>query len=70
MGLMYEDEEDIYGNLSSNDGHWLFNLRDTSAQAGFLYMTEDTLDEARELLIESSFYSMCHMKGIKRNFTA
>jgi len=60
MGLMYEDEEDIYGGPPSNDRHSLSDLRDSSPQSGFLYVTEDTLDEARELLTESGFYVWLH----------
>jgi hypothetical protein len=56
MGLMYEDEEDIYGGPPSNDRYSLSDLRDSSPQSVFLYVTEDTLDEARELLTESGFY--------------
>jgi hypothetical protein len=50
---MYEDEEDIYGAPPTRERHTLPDLRDKST---FLYVTEDTLEQARDPLMDRGFY--------------
>src|SRR5579859_4428116 len=53
--LMYEDEKDIYGAPPARERHTLSDLRN-NPQSAFLYVTEDTLEEARDLLTDGGFY--------------
>jgi hypothetical protein len=53
--LMYDDEENIYGAPPTRERHTLPALRD-NPQTSFLYVTEDTLEEARDLLTDGGFY--------------
>ena len=53
--LMYENKEDIYGASPTHERHTLPDLRD-NPQSAFLYVTEDTLEEARDLLTDGGFY--------------